>query len=120
MGLDAGVSMKFIPVLLLIASTFVGALGALLVKRGTTKFRFMQLWKSREVFGGFLLYTVSVFLYLLALKQEELSVVYPMVAMSYFWITLFAVKFLDEKLNRWKIIGLVGILCGFVLIGMGS
>lgn len=107
-------------VALVLAGTVIGALGALILKKGTINRSFKKLFFTSYLWSGLFLYGLSTLLYLLALRREEISVLYPLVSTSYIWITLFSVRFLGEKMNKWKYLALVGIVIGVVLIGVGS
>jgi len=109
-----------VAIILVLFGSVIGAFGALELKRGVDKFHFFRLWKSVSFWSGIVLYGISVFFYVFALKREELSLVYPLVSTTYIWITLLSVKFLGEKINKWKLVSLIGIICGVVLIGLGS
>ncbi|MBU0459587.1 MAG: EamA family transporter [Nanoarchaeota archaeon] len=111
---------EFIPLLLVLVGSFIGAIGTFIIKKGTNKHNFFRLWKSKYLWGGFVFYAVSVLLYIIALDQEELSVLYPLVSTAYIWTTLFSVKYLGEKMNNYKWLALVGIIIGISLIGIGS
>ena len=112
---------KLVPVLLVLLGSIIGALGTLIIKRGTNKYySFLRLLKSKSLWIGLSLYGVSVIIYVLALSQERLSVIYPIVSTTYIWTTLFSVKFLGEKMNKYKWLALVGIVIGVTLIGFGS
>lgn len=109
----------FFVVGLMIIGTLIGALGASLIKKGSNKLSLSQLLRSSYLWGGLFLYGLSVIFYVLALRQAELSFVYPLVSITYIWTTIFSVKYLEEKMNRWKWIGLIGIILGVMLIGFG-
>ena len=111
---------SFISVLLILVGSVIGSYGTLIVKKGTNQHTFRSLLTSWQLWFGLFLYAVSVIFYVFVLRVEELSVVYPLVSMSYIWTTLFSVKYLDENMNQWKWIGLSGIILGIVLIGIGS
>ena len=82
--------------------------------------KFWSLVKNYYLISGFLLYGVSTVLFILALRGGELSILYPTVATVYAWIALFSIKFLNEKMNKWKILGIALIIIGVTLIGLGS
>jgi drug/metabolite transporter (DMT)-like permease len=107
-------------VALVLTGTVIGALGALILKKGTINRSLKELFFTSNLWMGLFLYGLSTLLYLLALRREEISVLYPLVSTSYIWITIFSVHFLGEKMNRWKYLALVGIIAGVVLIGVGS
>ncbi len=111
---------KLVPILLVLFGSLVGALGTLIIKKGTNTFSFFQLLKSKNLWIGLSLYCVSMIVYVLALSQEKLSVIYPVASTAYIWTTLFSVKFLGEEMNPWKWAALLGIIIGVTLIGLGS
>ena len=111
----------WLAIFLVILGTLCGAIGALLIKKSLDlNLPWFKFWKSKQLLCGLLIYFCSVIFYIIALKREELSVVYPLVSLSYLWITLLSVKFLGEKMNFWKSLALVGIIVGVILIGIGS
>ena len=111
---------NFMSVLLILVGSVIGSYGTLIVKKGTNQHAFRSLLTSWQLWFGLFLYGLAVIFYVFALRAEELSVVYPLVSISYIWTTLFSVKLLGEKMNQWKWIGLLGIILGIVLIGIGS
>jgi uncharacterized membrane protein len=56
--------------------------------------------------------------FIYAVKHGELSVLYPFVATSYIWANLLAMKYLDEKMNKLKWLGIVFIIIGVGLIAL--
>ena len=100
--------------------SLLGALGTLSIKKGTTGNSLLQLFRTRRFLWGFFLLIISTVLYFFALRQEELSVLYPLVSLTYVWTTLLSIKYLGERMNGWKWLGLFGILLGVVFIGLGS
>lgn len=100
--------------------SLIGAIGNLMIKKAVDGAEFRKLLLSSKLWVGMILYAISVFGYLLALSREELSVVYPLVSLTYVWTIILSVKYLGEKMNGWKYFSLMGIILGIVLIGMGS
>ena len=66
------------------------------------------------------MYAVGTILFIPALKGGDLSILYPFVALAYVWVSLLSVKFLGEKMNLVKWIGIALIIIGVSLIGIGS
>lgn len=97
-------------------STIIGAFGAILLKKGSGK---KPIINSR-IFFGLSLYAFSTIIYLIALKREKLSVLYPIISFVYVWISIFSVKMLKEKMNFLKLTGIALIILGVVFIGFGS
>jgi len=101
---------------LVLIGAVIGAFGALLLKKGS---RIVSLTNLNLVLG-ILLYGVSAIFYLVALKREDLSILYPLVSIGYVWVCLLSVYFLKEKMNLWKWFGIVIIIIGVSFIGIGS
>ena len=110
----------FISFFLVLISTLNVALGTLIIKKGTLKYSFKQLFFTSYFFFGLLFYAASSLLYIIALRREELSVLYPLVSTSYIWVTLLSVRYLKEKMTIWKWLALTGIIIGVTFIGIGS
>ena len=107
-------------VVLVLVGSLIGSLATVILKKGTNLYSLRHLWKTGYLWMGLILYGFSVIFYLLALPREELSVLYPLVSMNYIFTTMFSVSLLGEKMNRWKWLGLAGIIVGVVMIGLGS
>ena len=106
--------------ILVLVGGFIGSFGTICIKLGVNRFKLRELF-SRKVFyiGGFL-YVLATLLYLLALSSGSLTFVYPLGSTSYIWIMFLSVEFLNEKMNKWKWIGVIGIIVGVILVGLGS
>lgn len=70
--------------------------------------------------AGYGLYGVNTILLVLALRQGHLSVLYPIIALTYVWVTILSPMFFDDHLNPYKVAGVALIVLGVSLIGMGS
>lgn len=109
-------------IILVIIATFIGAIGSLCLKLGANNLSFkpIEIIKNKFLIIGVLLYGLSSPLALIALKGGELSVLYPLVSLSYIWIILFSMKFLNEKMNVYKVLGITTIIISVVLIGLAA
>jgi undecaprenyl phosphate-alpha-L-ara4N flippase subunit ArnE len=58
--------------------------------------------------------------FLLALRHGELSVLYPMVSLSYVCALFWSKLFFNEAITRAKVGALFMILAGIVCIGIGA
>ena len=107
---------------LVIFGTLIGSWGALLFKMASSSFS-LPPWKLitnwRLMLGG-LLYLISTVPFLIAVKYEDISLLYPFVSTSYIWVVLMSIFFLGEKMNLWKWFGIVLILIGVSFIGLGK
>ena len=111
---------SFLALVIIIFGSFVGATGTLIIKKGTNNLSFRKLFFSTDLWLGLFLYAFSTIFYLIVLKMEQLSIVYPLASITYIWTTIFSVKYLGEKMNKWKYVSLLGIVIGITLIGIGS
>lgn len=69
---------------------------------------------------GFVLYGSGAVLMILAYKHGSLSVLHPMMSMSYVFAYLIGYFFLSESIGLGKMIGLILIILGCFLIGGGD
>jgi drug/metabolite transporter (DMT)-like permease len=108
--------------LLVFAASFLGSFGALFLKAGAGKLHhgLRYLIFNPKLALGVVLFMASSLLYVLGLKQGELSVLYPLVSLSYIWALLWSRLFLKEPFTRNKFYGLALILAGIVFIGIGK
>src|SRR3989344_9299657 len=94
---------------LVIIASFVGALGPIYFKKGSKDFglNISKLMKNYNLMIGVFLYGIATIIFIPALKGGELSVLYPLVSLTYIWVSLLSIKLLGEKMNRLKWIGIV-------------
>lgn len=91
----------------------------LLLNKGLIKF-VLSSAKNLPLIIGCLLYFVAAIIFLIALKNGELSVLYPIIATSYFWVTLLSIFYLKEQVSYLKWMGIVVIFIGIIFVGVGS
>ena len=74
--------------------------------------------RNKYIIIGFLLYGISVLIWLIVLTKLDLSYAYPITSVSYVLVTLGSIFFLKEKVSklRWFAIALVTIGVIFVSI----
>ena len=115
-------AVKIFSIILVLIAGLIGAFGAVMLKKGSAHLHrnFKGIFFNWHLIFGAALYGVSTVLFIFALKDSDLSVMYPFVAVTYVWISLFSIKFFGEKMNKWKWLGIAAILVGVSLIGLGS
>lgn len=70
---------------------------------------------------GLVIYGIAAIILITALKGGEISVLYPIIATSYIWVSLFSpIFFPSDNMNILKWFGVVFIILGVSLIGLGS
>lgn len=104
--------------LLVFGATIIGAFGSLFLKKGSKdiSFNIAGLITNYPLVLGIFLYVFSSVFYTIALKYGELTIIYPMTSLAYIWVALISIRFLDEKMNRYKWIGIILIIVGVVII----
>lgn len=113
--------MFLIPFSLLVIATLLGGFGAVYLKKASVNFNlsFTQV-KNVNLWFGIFYYGISTVLFLIALKFGELSIIYPLVSMSYVWVAILSMVKLNERLNKYKIAGISLIMLGVVFLGLAA
>jgi drug/metabolite transporter (DMT)-like permease len=70
--------------------------------------------------AGLSLYGVSTLLLVLALRDSELSLVWPVIALTYVWVTLLSVIVFHERVVPIKLAGIAIIVAGVAVLGRGQ
>ena len=111
--------------LLVFFCTLIGAVSQILIKTGATGLArhvahpsllnaatgmFTDPW----LFSGYALYGVSAVLMVMALRDGELSLLYPVIALTYVWVTLLSFVIFHESLGSYKLAGI-----GLIVVGVG-
>lgn len=79
----------------------------------------LGMLRNLKLFSGYCLYGVNTFLMALALKGRELSRLYPIIALTYVWVTLLSLGlFPDEHLNFFRVIGIGFVVAGVSVLGL--
>jgi len=73
-----------------------------------------------SLWAGLSLYGFSTVLLILALRDGELSLLYPVISLTYVWVTIMSVMVFHESINVFKIAGIAVICAGVALLGKGS
>ncbi len=73
-----------------------------------------------SLFAGYSMYGVSTILLVMALRHGQLSLLYPVFAMTYVWVTVLSVLVFHESMNAFKLAGIAVIVGGIAVLGMGK
>lgn len=109
-------------VAVILCSTVVGALGSFFFKKGADRLSLSlrALAKNWMLAAGFFFYLLASAFFVYALRGGELSVLYPLVSLTYVWVCFLSIRFLGERMNRFKWAGILLIVFGVSLIGLGN
>jgi uncharacterized membrane protein len=80
----------------------------------------MALLTNVPLVAGYALYGINTLMLVLALKDGELSMLYPIIALTYVWVTLLSYLVLAEKPNIYKNVGIATIVIGVAVLGRGG
>ena len=113
---------KLRSILIVLFTTLLTSSAQILWKKGSATLTsdILGILSNYYILGGVLLYIIGGTLIIIAFRGGEVSVLYPIIAMSYIWVNLLSVKFLNETMNFFKWMGVLTIIAGIVLIGYGS
>jgi multidrug transporter EmrE-like cation transporter len=122
---------------LVFCCTLIGAVAQILVKQGSEQLGAhitlgqvahdpslfvsfsLGILRNLRLFLGYMLYGVNTFLMALALKGRELSRLYPIIALTYVWVTFLSLFLLPgEHLNALRLAGIVAIVVGVSILGL--
>ncbi len=108
-------------ILLVLSASLIGSFGAVFLKLGAEKLKdgFHNIVNWRLI-AGIALFLGSSVPFLMGIKNGELSVLYPMVSMSYVFAMVWSKLFFGEKISAAKALAVGVILAGVVCIGIGG
>ena len=104
--------------LIILVVSLLSAFGGFYLKLGSKKFKLsFKSLKNKFLIVGVLFNIFSLGLYIYVLKFEELSTLFPFIALNYVWVSMMSKYFLKEKISFIKSMGIVFIMVGVSLIG---
>jgi multidrug transporter EmrE-like cation transporter len=105
---------------LVFACTVLGAAAQMLMKIGLdhlTSPGVMGYITSLPLLAGYCLYGMNTVMMIFALRDGELSILYPIIALTYVWVTILSVLFFHESLNFFKLAGIAVVVAGVAVMG---
>lgn len=99
-------------ILLVALCALLGATGQIFFKLASKNLSFdvMSLITNWKLFLGLFFYAIATVLFVFALRYGNLSILYPIIATSYIWVTIFSTVFLKEAFPPYKWIGVLLII----------
>lgn len=111
------------PVALVFCCTLLGAAAQVLMKTGANQMvqpGLLGMITNLPLMGGYCLYGLSTLLLVLALRDGELSLLYPVIALTYVWVTILSFLIFHDAINPWKLLGIALIVIGVGVLGKGG
>lgn len=106
--------------ILIINATLFAAIGSVYLKIGSDKIVtrgniITLIRKNYHLLLGLAGYSLGAVFNILAYKNSELAIIYPLTSLAYIWSLLMARKILKEKITVLKTIGISLIIIGVFL-----
>jgi multidrug transporter EmrE-like cation transporter len=111
------------PVLLVFCCTVLGAAAQVLMKTGANQMPhagLIGMLTNLPLMAGYSLYGLSTLLLVIALRDGELSLLYPVIALTYVWVTVLSFLIFHDVINPWKLVGISLIVIGVGVLGRGG
>ncbi|HSM77206.1 MAG TPA: EamA family transporter [Bryobacteraceae bacterium] len=112
---------------LVFCCTLIQAAAQMLIKTGANHIQHRSLFDTLigilttlPLFAGYSMYGVSMILLVLALRDGELSQLYPVISLTYVWVCFLSVFVLHEPVNVFKVAGILLIVFGVAVLGKGG
>jgi drug/metabolite transporter (DMT)-like permease len=101
---------------IVITGTLIAAIASFCFKKASAGTGLISIVKSKYFYIGGFLYLLSSVTTIWLLQKMPYSVILPMGGVCYIWTLLISNKFLGEKINRYKIAGIVFIIVGVLFL----
>lgn len=106
---------------LVVLATLLTSLGQILWKFGSFHISSNPFsWLNPPLLLGFMAYGGAALMLVIALKNGELSTLYPIIATSYIWVALLSPLFFHDNFALSKFTGIAFIILGITLITKGD
>lgn len=108
---------------LVLLCTLIGAAAQILMRFGAMDISsadLVSILTNWPLLGGYACLAANTGLLILALRKGQLSVLYPIIALTYVWVTILSPLFFGEVINGFKVAGVTLIVLGVSFIGVGS
>jgi multidrug transporter EmrE-like cation transporter len=125
---------------LVLLCTLLGAAGQVLIKTGARTSAVSAPWTTvgglwanlhamatnLHLIGGYSLYALMTVVFIFALRDEELSILYPVISLTYVWVAALSIWLFGESMNLLelrgilKLLGILIIVAGVGILGKGG
>ena len=82
--------------------------------------RLPAIFSNTPLIFGMVIYGIAAVALIISFKGGEVTVLYPIIATSYVWVTLLSNVYFGEPLIPLKFVGIFSIILGICFIGWGS
>ena len=125
---ESGTNERRRSILLVMFCTVLGAAAQVFIKLGVSTLPHVQgvmpnvlaMASNPRLVFGYSLYGMSAVLLVLALRHGELSLLYPVIALTYVWVAILSVMVFHENMSPVRIAGIATIVVGVAVLGRGN
>jgi len=113
-------------ILLVVVCTFLGTAAQILFKLSSNtavsqNHTLMDTIMNPVLIGGFISYGLSFLILTIALKEDELSTLYPFIGLTYVWVSIISpLLFPADSYSFLRFAGVAAIVAGVSFIGYGG
>ena len=113
---------ELMAIIAVILSAYFIAIGSIYLKKGSRNlsFNLKKVFKNEDLVIGSAMHLLSGLIFLIALRFNDVSILYPFSAISYAMVAIMSKKYLDEKVGKFNWHGIIFITIGVILIGIGG
>jgi multidrug transporter EmrE-like cation transporter len=108
-------------IILVFCCTILGAGAQVLFKLAAKQMPAPGFWNmvtNVPLIGGYALYAVNTAMLTLALRKGQLSLLYPVISLTYVWVAILSVLVFGESINGLEGLGLGTVVAGVALLGL--
>jgi drug/metabolite transporter (DMT)-like permease len=111
-------------ILLIVLFTIIAAIAQPLFKIGANslpaKISVGGVVTDFPLIAGLALYGLGSILMIWALRHGELSVLYPLISLSYVWVAILSVVIFRDRMTSLRISGIATIIAGVSILGIAG
>lgn len=109
---------KWWAILLILLTTALTSVAQVFLKIGSP--RLPEIFTNLPLLIGASLYVAGAAMMIIAFKGGEVTVLYPIFATSYVWVSLLSARVFGELISTFKWLGIFTIMMGISFIAFGS
>lgn len=105
---------------LMLLCTLLTSIAQVLYKKASPllSLNMLNIITNYYLISGLVLYIVGAMIMIIAFKGGEVSVLYPIIATSYIWVSVLSVHYFNETMNLYKWIGIFAIFIGVSFVSI--
>ncbi len=100
--------------------TLLAAVAQVLIKMGANSLKGVSpfaMLTNPPLFIGYCVYGIFTFLFIFALRDGELSVLFPLISLSYIWVAMLSIWLFHDTITWPKLVGISVIIAGVAVLG---